>query len=153
MFSFIIIILSLLLIPLSLTIYLHYFSSDYFSSDNSSDYRNYTLVDFDNCIQAEFIFPDGIYPNTVLGNKYIDLCLEDASTKLGLSLDRSNFVLDEFPKPFCGKYLCSGIIGYVKSDWWKLNTNHYMLRVIVTEKELLSHNAIRNRNLKCLFGD
>lgn len=96
----------------------------------ASNYRHYTLVNSEANIQAEFIFPDSVTPNTHLGDIYIKSCIADVNTKLGLSLDFSDFNSESHVLPFTGKYLADGILDYHQGCKWRLNTNHYMFRSI-----------------------
>lgn len=70
--------------------------------------------------------------------RFVVDCLKDASNKLGRELNREDFVKD-IPRLFRGKYLCDGMLPYNKG--MKLNSNHYMMREVMTVEEISEYNG------------
>ena len=87
-----------------------------------------TLVNKEANIQMEFMAPIGMNKD-----KFVADCVQDANTKLGLDLKVEDFKKD-LPRLFRGKYIIDGIIPYNKG--MKLNSNHYMMREIMTIEEI-----------------
>jgi len=87
-----------------------------------------TLINKEANIQMEFMPPIGMNKD-----KFVADCVAHANTKLGLELKVEDFKKD-IPRLFRGKYIIDGIIPYNKG--MKLNSNHYMMREIMTLKEI-----------------
>jgi hypothetical protein len=100
----------------------------------------FTWVNKKEDIQVEFMFPEGVHYMSAAGSAFIRDCVKDANTKLGLSLKAEDFSKSSTLLLFRGKYLIDGIIDYTRSEW-RVNSNHYMMRSIMSFEEVSNYKG------------